>query len=103
MILDKEVNIPSYRKLLTSLSALEKLLPYPVESQEEFTCDKKNSTLIIIKKGSFSVATSWRELENSKDVTSAFLVNEGDALLFLPGEHYLIKGEGNAIKYLLES
>ncbi len=103
MILDKEENLGKYKGILASLAELKEILGYPVTTMDSFECDKKHTNLFIVKKGTFKVAAGWRELPASKDVLGVSVVEEGSFALFLPGERFLITGEGKAIRYSLES
>ncbi len=103
MILDKEENLGKYKGILASLGDLKDILGYPASTMDSFECDKKHTNLFIVKKGSFKAASGWRELDASKDVLGVSVVEEGCFALFLPGEHFLVTGEGRAVRYSLES
>lgn len=61
-----------------------------VESRA-FSVDAKYSHLFEVLSGSCVVATTWREMPESDEVTGLFSLKAGEACLFLPGEPYLVR------------
>lgn len=62
-----------------------------VEEKRSFSVDAKYSRLFEVLSGSCMIATTWREMPESDEVTGLFTLKAGEAALFLPGEPFLVK------------
>lgn len=102
MIVDSIKEIEKYEAILPSLKNYKSYLYSECEEMNTFHSESNRSTLLIAKEGSTNVATSWREVKQSRDTTAVVILKEGEFALFLPGEKYLTKNCGKAIKYILE-
>ena len=102
MVIDKIERLKEYEAILPSLKDYEKYLYKECEEMNAFYSDSKRSTLIIVKEGSLKIATTWREVKQSRDIIGAVLLKKDEFALFLPGEKYLTKECKKAIKYVLE-
>ncbi|MDD7254918.1 hypothetical protein [Bullifex porci] len=102
MVVDELKNIQKYEAILPALKDYKSYLYSQCEDMNAFHSDSKKSTLIISKEGSCKLATTWREVKNSRDTTAVIILKEGEFALFLPGEKYLTKNCGKTIKFVLE-
>ena len=91
MLKDRIENIGKYNGLDEALKSfsLDKLSsPAPYSS---FMVDKEKTTLFYVEKGEVDFATSWRDNENNREVLAVIKAEEGEFVLFLPGEPYIYK------------
>lgn len=102
MIIDRLENLKRYYQLLPSLAFISNVLKAPADEMDGFEVNRKRSMLFICEKGSAKAATTWREIEYSHEVTGAATLEEGQFVLFLPGEHYLVRSEGRTVFCALE-
>jgi len=102
MVSDRVSDIGKYYDILPSLKGIEHSLSSYQESMESFDVNRKYSILLLVEEGKVSAATTWREVPGGRDVTAVMNLSKGDFVLFLPGEQYLVKGEGRVLKYVLE-
>ncbi len=102
MVSDRLSVLGKYYDILPSLKGIDHALSSYQESMESFDVNRKYSTLLVVEAGEVSAATTWREVPGGRDVTAAMKLSKGDFVLFLPGEQYLVKGEGRVLKYVLE-
>lgn len=102
MIIDRLENIKRYYQLLPSLAFIDNVLKAPLEDMEGFEVNRTRSMLFICEKGSAKAATTWREVEYTHEVTGAVSLREGDFVLYLPGERYLVRSEGRTVFCALE-
>ncbi|MCR5732944.1 MAG: hypothetical protein K6G51_08405 [Sphaerochaetaceae bacterium] len=102
MLSDRLDNIANYYDILPSLMKISTSLFSFQENMEQFESNKRYSTLFCVDEGSFTCATTWREVSGGKDVTGAIKLEKGDFVLFLPKEQFLVKGTGKILKYTLE-
>ena len=89
MVVDELKNIQKYEAILPALKDYKSYLYSECEDMNAFHSDSKKSTLIISKEGSCKLATTWREVKNSRDTTAVIILKEGEFALFLPSEKYL--------------
>lgn len=73
---------------LASLSSME---GRSAEESRSFMVDGKYSRFFEVLSGSCMIATTWRELPSSDEVTGVVSLSAGDGCLVLPGEPYLLK------------
>lgn len=102
MIIDSVSNLASYETVLPSIKDKDRYLYSVCERMNAFVTERKKSVLLIAQKGDARIATGWRENKDSKDVTAACILREGEFALFLPGEKYVVSECDRVIKYVLE-
>lgn len=73
---------------LSSVSSMEGI---DAEESQIFKVDGKYSHFFEVLSGSCLIATTWRELPSSDEVTGLMSLKAGDGALILPGEPYLLK------------
>ena len=73
---------------LSDISSLESI---DAEESRSFLVDEKYSHFFEVLEGSVMIATTWRELPSSEEVTGLMSLKAGDGCLVLPGEPYLLK------------
>lgn len=91
MLKDRIENIGKYNGLDEALKSfsLDKLSsPEPYSS---FIVDKNKTTLFYVEKGEADFATSWRDNGNNREVLAVIKAEEGEFVLYLPGEPYTYK------------
>ena len=97
MIVDSIDKLEKYEAILPSLKNYKSFLYSECEDMNAFHSDNMKSTLFIAKGGRNTIATSWREVKQSRDTTAVIILKEGEFALFLPGEKYLTKNCGKTI------
>ena len=65
--------------------------PDAIAPSDGYIVDRKHTVLFIVDRGSAVFSTSWRETPDSKEPSMALEAGEGDFVLFLPGEPFLVK------------
>lgn len=91
MVKDKSRTLVRFSKLESGLERLKNMEGVPVSSMESFSTDGKNSYFYTVLSGSALCATTWREMPESGEITGAFTLFAGEAVLYLPGEPRLVK------------
>ena len=73
--------------------------------ERNFSVDGSRSHLFEVLSGQCVIATTWREMPDSDEVTGLFSLNTGDACLVLPGEPYLVRlgTDSQVSEFVLES
>lgn len=102
MIKDNLSAILKYTDIIPSLEKLSSFLSAPVGEMDHFEVNRKHPLLISAEKGSATVATTWREARGGQDVTGAFTLEEGEAVIVLPGEYYIVRGGERVMLTVLE-
>jgi len=97
MVIDKAKELLD-SSLISPYSPKEGTLGEPMA---DFAVDKKHTIVFVVESGSVKAATGWRENDMSRDVISASVLTEGDAVAFLPGERFIVSGDGKTLKYVL--
>lgn len=91
MVKDKSRTLVRFSKLESGLERIKNMEGVPVSSMESFSTDGKNSYFYTVLSGSALCATTWREMPESGEITGAFTLFAGEAVLYLPGEPRLVK------------
>ena len=73
------------------LSHLGDLESIEVDYKRTFSVDDSYSHFFEVLSGTAVIATTWREMPESDEVTGLFTLKAGEAALFLPGEPFLVK------------
>lgn len=102
MIIDSVANLGLYEPVLPSIAGRDGYLYTISEKMNAFVSDRSHSVLLIAEKGDARIATGWRESRDSRDVTAACILREGEFALFLPGEKYVISECDRVLRYVLE-
>ena len=91
MVKDKSRLLVKRTYLEEELKDVAEMEGIDVQSMSSFDRDPEYSHFFEVLRGSCIAATTWREDENSDEVTAVFTLKSGDGVLFLPGEPFLIK------------
>ncbi len=95
MLKDKFENLERYYPLDENLRSLKEKLEVPV--YYGFVEDRSKSTLFVVKEGTLSAATSWRENKDSRETIALMTLKEDEFVLYLPGEPMLVKAGDDSI------
>ena len=90
MIKDKIKNLIKIEGLLESLKDVPFMTGCDIDYSSSFSVDRKRSCLYEVLKGRARALTTWRETPESKEVTALFTVEEGECVLYFPGEPHLV-------------
>lgn len=102
MITDTWDKVGRLLPLSPSIAKLDDILPLPQENVEYFVVQDKHPVLFLVVSGSCSFATTWRETPDTKEVTALVNAKKNEFVFFLPGEPFLLKGDGKVVLYNLE-
>lgn len=91
MLKEKIVNLKKYYSLDHELSKLDLYNLNNAKISNTFMVDKEHSKLFIVENGEANCATSWRDNENNREVTGVINAKEGEFVLYLPGEPYVVR------------
>lgn len=91
MVKDKSRKLIEMTFLDEKLSHLGDLESIEVDYKRTFSVDSSYSHFFEVLSGTAVIATTWREMPESDEVTGLFTLKAGDAALFLPGEPFLVK------------
>lgn len=98
MVLDSCNRLNLYYSLDDKLRNLDSIESQEVPEFNSFKVERNATSLFTVNKGSATFATSWRENPDSRDTTAAVMAKEGEFVLFLPGEPFIVKvGEGSEV------
>ena len=97
MLKDNIDNIDKYLSLDVSLSGFRRNEMSIAEQCDSFVVDSDNTTLFLVEKGECSFALSWRENENNREVLAVMKAEEGEFVLYLPGEPFTFRPSGEAV------
>ena len=105
MIKDKSRTLARFSKLESGLERIKGMEGVPVSSMDSFSADGKNSYFYTVLSGSALCATTWREMPENREITGAFTLSAGEAVLYLPGEPRLVKvlDESEVSVFVLEN
>lgn len=87
----------NYSCLDDDISRFSKEKSTVVSSSSSFEVDKNKSSIFYVERGEAVFATSWRENENNREVLAAVRAEEGEFVLYLPGEPFAVKDYDGAV------
>ncbi len=93
MVKDKSKSLIQHTFLDENLRYVKDMEGRDVDVMNAFNVDSKFSHLFMVLSGSARVATTWRELPASTEVTGIVSINAGESCLVLPGEPYLVRAD----------
>lgn len=99
MIKDKIENINKYIGLDDRLRNIDRYKNEKNRQYREFSVDKEATNIFIVNSKSITAATGWRENRENREVTGVMTVNEGEFVLYLPGEPFALKNEDALIEH----
>lgn len=91
MVSDRLESLSLYRTLAEGIMSYMESSPGSVPPSDSYSIDRERTVIFIIDKGRAVFSTSWRETPDSKEPSMALEAGEGDFVLFLPGEPFLVK------------
>ena len=92
MVLDRLKSIGRYHSLDEALARLQDVPAEPIPAFYGYRVS--DSTVVFtVERKRLIASTTWRENPGSREASAAAAASEGDFVLFLPGEPYLVKAE----------
>ena len=95
MVSDMLSSLGAYSSLSEGLRDIGAYGKVPCPDFNRFEVDRERSTLFIVEEGEALMSTSWREEPDSSDPLAVVRAGQGMFVLYLPGEPYLIRKEGD--------
>ncbi|MBQ0072085.1 MAG: hypothetical protein KBS81_09595 [Spirochaetales bacterium] len=86
MVKDIISNLDKYYSLDERLKHLMTYKEDTVGKYAEFKIDRETTEIFVVERGQASFATSWRENRENHEVTAVMTAQEGEFVIYLPGE-----------------
>ena len=99
MVKDKLENLGKYIALDERIKSINS---FRVEKNREYTgfsVDKEATNIFVVVKGKANAATGWRDNRENREVKGVITLDEGDFVLYLPGEPFALNTVEGTIEH----
>ena len=90
MVKDKLENLNKYVGLDDRIRNLTSYRPEKNRDYKGFVVDKEATNIFVVAKGMANAATGWRDNRENREVTGVVTLEEGEFVIYLPGEPFAL-------------
>ena len=99
MVKDKLLNLINYVGLDDRIRNIESFRLEKSRDYKSFVVDKEATNIFLVIKGKANAATGWRDNRENREVTGVITLDEGDFVLYLPGEPFALNTVEGTIEH----
>ena len=99
MVKDKLLNLINYVGLDDRIRNIESFRLEKSRDYKSFVVDKEATNIFLVIKGKATAATGWRDNRENREVTGVITLDEGDFVLYLPGEPFALNTVEGTIEH----
>ena len=99
MVKDKLLNLINYVGLDDRIRSIESFRLEKSRDYKSFVVDKEATNIFLVIKGKANAATGWRDNRENREVTGVITLDEGDFVLYLPGEPFALNTVEGTIEH----
>ena len=99
MVIDKLDNLSKYVGLDDRIRSIDSFRIEKKRDYKGFVVDKEATNIFVVAKGHVNAATGWRDNRENREVTGVITLNEGDFVLYLPGEPFALNYDDAIVEH----
>ena len=99
MVKDRLENLIDYVGLDDRIRNIDSFRLEKNRDYKSFVVDKEATNIFLVIKGKANAATGWRDNRENKEVTGVVTLEEGEFVLYLPGEPFALNTSEGIVEH----